>query len=85
MLLCVHAQSCPALCNLMDCSLPSSCPQNFSGKNTRVGCRFLLQGIFLTQGSNPYLLHLLHWQTDPLPLHHLGRYIHIFIYVYISP
>ena len=24
----------------------------FSGKNTRAGCHFLLQGIFLTKGSN---------------------------------
>ena len=24
-------------------------------KNTGVGCHFLLQGIFLTQGSNPHL------------------------------
>ena len=36
------------------------CPWNFPGKNTEVGCHFLLQGIFLTQGSNPSLLHLLH-------------------------
>ena len=27
------------------------------GNNTGVGCHFLLQGIFLTQGSNPGLLH----------------------------
>ena len=27
------------------------------GKSTGVGCHFLLQGIFLTQGSNPGLLH----------------------------
>ena len=32
------------------------------GKNTGVCCHFLLQGIFPTQGSNPCLLHLLHWQ-----------------------
>ena len=31
-----------------------------------MGCHFLLQGIFLTQGSNPCLLHLLHWQPGPL-------------------
>ena len=31
-------------------------------------CHFLLQEIFLTQGSNPHLLHLLHWQADSLPL-----------------
>ena len=29
-------------------------------------------GIFLTQGSNPSLLLLLHWQANSLPLHHLG-------------
>ena len=29
----------------------------FPSKNTGVGCHFLLQGIFLTQGSNPHLLH----------------------------
>ena len=29
----------------------------FSSKNTGVGCHFLLQGIFPTQGSNPGLLH----------------------------
>ena len=28
---------------------------DFPGKHTRVGCCFLLQGIFLTQGSNPGL------------------------------
>ena len=35
------------------------CPWDSLGKNTGVGCYFLLQGIFLTQGSN---LHLLLWQ-----------------------
>ena len=34
-----------------------------------MGCHFLLQGIFLTQGSNPCLLH---WQVDSLPLSHPG-------------
>ena len=32
-------------------------PWDFPGKNTGVGCHFLLQGTFLTQGSNPGLLH----------------------------
>ena len=44
------------------------CPWNFPGKNTGVGCRALLQEIFQTQGSNPHLLHLLHWQVGSLPL-----------------
>ena len=29
----------------------------FPRQNTRDGCHFLLQGIFLTQGLNPSLLH----------------------------
>ena len=29
------------------------------------------QWIFPFRGSNPHLLHLLHWQVDSLPLHHL--------------
>ena len=33
------------------------CPWNSPGKNTRVGCHTLLQGIFLTHGLNPGLLH----------------------------
>ena len=36
------------------------CPWDFPDKNTGLGCHFLLQGILLTQGSNP---HLLHWQV----------------------
>ena len=56
----------------MDYSLPGICPQDFPGENTGVGCHFLLQRIFPTQGSNPSLLRLLSWQVCPLPLHHLG-------------
>ena len=33
------------------------CPQDFPGKNTGMGCHFLFQEIFLTQGLNPGLLH----------------------------
>ena len=40
----------------------------FSSKNTEVGCHFLLQGIFPTQGSNLSLLCLLPWQVGSLPL-----------------
>ena len=40
-------------------------------KNTRVGCHFLLQGIFPTQQLNPSLLHcnqmLYHWATREAP------------------
>ena len=42
---------------------------DFPGKNTGVGCQFLLRGIFLTQGSNLSLLcRLLRWQAGSLPL-----------------
>ena len=37
-------------------------------KNTAVGCHFLLQGIFPTQGSKPRLLCFLHWLADSLCL-----------------
>ena len=45
---------------VMSDSLQSSrllCPWDFLGKNTRVGCHFLLQGIFPTQELNLGLLH----------------------------
>ena len=40
-----------------------------SGKNTGVGCHFLVQEIFLIKGLN---LRLLHLQANSLPLLHLG-------------
>ena len=39
----------------------------FPRKNTGVGCRFLLQGIFPTPASNSHLFCLLHWREDSLP------------------
>ena len=61
------AQSCPTLrpCGLQPARL--FCPWGTPGKNTGVGFHFLLQGIFLTQGLNPCLLHcrriLYHYTT----------------------
>ena len=55
---CLVAQSCPTLCDPMDCSPPGSSVHGDSpGKNTGEGCHVLLQGIFPTQGSNPGLPH----------------------------
>ena len=68
-MLCMHARVCVCVCA---CVQPTRllCPWDSPGKNTRVGCHFLLQGIFFpTQGSNR---HLLHWQADSFPLNHLG-------------
>ena len=108
---CLVAQSCPALCDPVDYSLPGSSvhrilqartlrllvcvsPLSCTGssqprdrtqvstlqvdsfpseppgksKNTGLGSLSLLQGIFPTQGLNPCLWHLLHWQAGSLPL-----------------
>ena len=46
------------------------CPRDFPGKNTEVGCHFLLQGVFPTQGRNPFLLH---FEAYSLPRSHLGN------------
>ena len=55
---CSVTQLCPTLCNPMDCSQRLLCPWNVSAMYTGVGCHFLLQKIFLTQGLNPCLLRL---------------------------
>ena len=60
-------QTCPTVFDPMDCTPPPTptrllYPWDSPGKNTRVGCHFLLQGVFFTQESNPHLLCLLHWQ-----------------------
>ena len=43
------------------------CPWDSPGKDTRVGCHALLQGLFPTQGSNPCLIHPK--RTTPFLLH----------------
>ena len=45
-------------------------------------CHFLLQRIFPIQGSNPCLLHLLHWQADSLALHDVGNPIYKYLFTY---
>ena len=57
-LLCLVTQSCPILCDAMDCSLPGSSVHGDSpDKNTGVGYYAFPQGIFQTQQSNPGLQH----------------------------
>ena len=72
----VPAYACVLSCSVVSVSFVTPwtialrllCPWDFPGKITRVGCHFLLLGIFPTQGSNSHLLCLLHWQVDSLPL-----------------
>ena len=56
-------QSCPTLQPHGLWCARLLCPWDSPGKNTGVGCHALLQGIFPTQGLNPRLLSLLHWQA----------------------
>ena len=57
---CSVARSCPTVCAPMDCSPQAPLSMGFP----RVGCHFLLQGIFPSQQLNA---HLLPWQVDSLP------------------
>ena len=64
-------KSCSILVSLWTVVHQALCPWDFPGKNTGVGSHFLLQGIFLTQGSNPGLLHcrqiLYQWRYQGSP------------------
>ena len=57
---CSVAQSCLTLCN----PIRLLCLQDSPAKNTGVGCHFL-QGILPTQGSNPHLLGVRFFTTEP--------------------
>ena len=63
---------------------------NFPGQNTGPGCRFLLQGIFPTQGLHPHLLYHLPWPLVPLgkPIYYIfTNYLckHSKVYWYYTP
>ena len=64
---CSAAQSCPTLCDPIDCSPPGSSVQGISQARKLEWVAFSF--IFLTQGSSP---HLRHWQVASLALSHLG-------------
>ena len=55
------------------------CPWNPPGKNTGVGCYFLLQGIFLTQGLNLGLLHY-RWTVYQLSHQDTTKYLYMNVY-----
>ena len=67
-----HAKSLQSSSTLFD---PTDCiarqaplPMDFPGKNTGVGCHALPQGIFMAQGLNLCIFHLLYWQAGSLLL-----------------
>ena len=62
----------PTLWDTMASSPPGSSVQDFPGRNTGVGCHFLFQRIFPTQGSNLGLLHcrrILHQESHKTNLY----------------
>ena len=91
---CVRAHTCAHacmlssvwLCNPVDCSLPGSFVHAvFQAR--------ILEWVSISYSigsswrSNPPLLHLLCWQSDSLPLCHLGSifiYIYVCMYIYIK-
>ena len=78
-------QSFPTLCDPMDHSLTgSSIHSDSPGKSIGVGCHALLQGTFLTQGSNSCLSCFLHWKTGSSPLAPTGEPIYLHMVVFTS-
>ena len=59
-------QLCPTLCDPMDNSQPDFSVHGIL--QARILEWFPSPGVFLTQGSNPYLLSLLRFQAGSLPL-----------------
>ena len=57
---------------LLTVARQASLPMGFC-KNTGKGCHALPQEILPTQGLNPSLLRLLHWQVGSLPRWPLGK------------
>ena len=89
---CLVAQSCPALCDPIDCSPPgTSVHWDSPGKNTGVCCHALLQGIFPTLESNRGLLHCrrilyqLSYQGSPLHILFILKTILWSRYYYCHP
>ena len=56
------------------------CSWDSPGQNTEVGCHFLLQGIYPTQGWNPHLLRLRHWRAGSLLVAPPGKPIIVLLF-----
>ena len=81
----VCVQSCPTLCDPMDCSSPGSSVHEISQASILewVVISFS-RGISPTQGSHSSLLCFLHWQADSLHCATWESHIHIYTYIYID-
>ena len=81
-------QSCPSLCDPVDCSLLGSYIHGIlQAKTLEWVCHAVLQGIFQMQESNPHLFSFLHWQVGSLPLiprgkTHLVTYAKVYVCVH---
>jgi len=89
--ICTHVRVCVckvasfvsnSFLTLWTIACPTPCPWDSPDKHAGVGCHALLQGIFPTQGLNPWLLCFLHWQEISLWLAPHGKtFTHMFIEV----
>ena len=68
-----YAQLCLTVCDPMDCSPPGSSVHGIFQARILEWVVIPSSRIFPIQGSNPRLLHILHWQVDSLPLSHRGN------------
>ena len=69
-------------CDPMNYSCQTPLSMDFPGKNTGVDCPFLLQGIFLTQGSNLGLLHCIQCPAFRQILYQLNHQGSIYTYYF---
>ena len=81
---CSVASGMSTLCDCRDCSLPGSSIHGDSPKDPGMGCRALLQGIFVTQGWACVSYVSSWWQVGSLPLVPSGKLILILMTFYLS-
>ena len=80
--ICLVAQSCPTVCDAVDCSPSgSSVCRDSPGRNTGVGYYALLQGILPTPGLNPGLSHC---RWIPYHLRHQGSPQIFYLYLHLN-
>ena len=89
LLLLLSHQSCPTLCDSMDCSVPGSSVHGIlQVKSTGVGCRALLQGIVPAQGSNQLRVSCIagrFFTTEPpRKPNNSNRYLLFIIFIYAT-